>query len=654
MPNLFDLFDDPVKRGPARPLEHDTWRPDPPPSLDQDQVIYLNVEATGLRWFANDRPLSVAVYARGRTYYLPWGHAGAGNLDEAIVKEWFRREVRGKHIININTRFDIHMLYTWGIDLEEQGNTVSDVGHYAALLDDQRLYMNLDSLVYDYLGENPMKRLDESKMASYPAGLAAPRAMYNVEVVKRLAEKLLPKLNAENLMPVKKLEDQVIYGVCEMERNGSPINVPLLEKWLVDVKKKYENSLMDIYRYTGLKVNPNSAGDIARVFKKYDIPILEYTAPSGKHPNGQPSFTDDVLKHEKHPAVKLVRQSKKYKSLQSKLHKYKDSIDGDGILRYALHQLRAATDETSDANESGTITGRFTSTEIVKGEGINIQQVLNPEKQFYSFGDEFFIRELHIPGPGMLYSSSDAEQIQYRLAANKAGNQKVFEAYDKDPWLSYHEMMFDHIKKRKPDMTYKRTKDTNFAKLFAAGPSKIGLMLEFISKKQFEELRRLRANRHHPLLEQVKVILDIYKKEFPEIDKMIAEASEQAKTQGYVTSLLGRRMRFQGERLHKALNMIIQSSEADIVKTKIVEVRKERKSLGLVLRSQVHDELNGDIPDEEMNKRLATILNHQSFPMRIPILWGSSTGNSWGDCARDKIAKLRKRRDEELAKQGVA
>jgi DNA polymerase-1 len=642
MTNLFDLFDDNSKRA-SRPISNDTWRPEAPPVLDQDDTIYLNVEATGLRWFADDRPLSAAVYARGRTWYLPWGHAGQGNLDENIVKEWFLREVRGKHIININTRFDIHMLHVWGIDLEEQGNTVSDVGHYAALLDDQRLYMNLDSLVHDLLGEDPMKRLDETKMASYSAGMAAPRAMYNVDVVRRLAEKLLPRLNAEDLMPVKELEDQVIYGVCEMERNGSPINVPLLEEWLVAVKKKYENSLMDIYRYTSLKVNPNSTADIAKVYRKYDIPILEYTAPTGRHPNGQPSFPDDVLKHEKHPAIKLVRQSKKYKSLQSKLHKYRDSVDEKGILRYALHQLRASTSEEEDSSESGTITGRFTSTEIVKGEGINIQQVLNPEKQFYSFGDEFFIRELHLPGPGMLYLSSDAEQIQYRLAANKAGNQKVFEAYDKDPWLSYHKMMLGHIRKRKPDMTYKRTKDTNFAKLFAAGPSKMGLMLEFITKKQFKELKALKANRYHPLLAGVREILDIYKKEFPEIDQMIADASEEAKTIGFVCSLLGRRMRFpDGERLHKAFNMIIQSSEADIVKTKIVEVRKERKSLGLVLRSQVHDELNGDIPDQNGAKKVAEILNHQSFPMRIPILWGTKTGASWGDCAREELAKLRK------------
>src|SRR5690606_22920260 len=116
--------------------------PEAPPDLSQDKIIFLNVEATGLRWWAGDLPLAISVFARNRGYYLPWGHSGLGNLSEEVVKEWARRELWNKFIVNINTRFDVHMLRKWGIDLEAQNNTVSDVGHMMALLDDHRLRMN--------------------------------------------------------------------------------------------------------------------------------------------------------------------------------------------------------------------------------------------------------------------------------------------------------------------------------------------------------------------------------------------------------------------------------------------------------------------------------------------------------------------------------
>lgn len=635
MASLFDFLD-PPKRD-SGPLANDTWRPDPPPSLTGVHEICLNVEASGLKWFEGDLPIAISIHTGSRSYYLPWGHSGAGNLDEAVVKEWARRELRGKRITNINTRFDIHMMREWGVDLEAQDNEVSDVGHYVALLDNNRLHMNLDSLVRDYLGEEPMARLDESKMTSYTAGLAAPRAMYNVDVVYRLKQKLWPMLDKNDLQRVRALEDKVIYVVCEMEKNGTLINHELLEQWIAESLKKYHQALMDIYKQTGLKVNPNSAPDVAKLYRHFNIHISELTA------TGRPSFTDEVLKHEKHPAVKLVRHAKKLGSLHSKLQKYRDSVDSHGILRYALHQLRAAKSEGDDGGESGTINGRFTSTAIADGVGINIQQVLKPEKQLLSFGDEFFIRDLHIPAKGTLFLSADAEQIQYRLAAGKAGNPRVLAEYAEDPWKSFHKMVWRILKETKPDLTYKRTKDVNFAKLFAAGVTKIALMLEFITKREFEEFRNNKIPRTHPKLAKTVEILKVYKKEFPEIDQMIREASEEAKELGYVTSLLGRRMSFEdGKRLHKALNSIIMASEADIVKTKIVELHEVAKSIGYLERFQVHDEVDGDAADESTAEAVGKLLNTQSFPeLKIPILWGVKTGTSWGDCAGDELAKLR-------------
>ena len=646
MGNLFDLIE-PAARG---PVPNDNWRPEPPPSLDGEKEIVVNFETTGLRWFDGDKPLSVAVYAKGRSWYLPFGHAGSGNLPEEQVYRFCQNEFKGKHIRNINTRFDIHMARVWGermgsggLNFDEMGCAVSDVSHYAALLDDHRTFMNLDSLITDFLKEQPMLRLDESRMASYAAGHAAPRAMYNVEAVHRLKELMWPMLDEQGLQRVRQLEDDVIFPVVEMEKNATLINVPLLEQWIKETLNRYHKVIMDIYKATGLKITPGSTKDEQKLFAHLKITVTQTTE------KGKPSFKDDVLKKIDHPVVKLLRRGKKYKSLHSKFKKYAKCVDNKGVLRYALHQLRASRNDDADAGETGTVVGRFTSTEIVPGVGINIQQVMKPEKQFKSFGDEYFIRELHIPSPGMRHFSADAEQIQYRLFAHEANNKSILEAYaNEDPndpktWISYHKMMLGKLRVHKPDLAYGKCKDTNFAKLFAAGPSKLGLMLEFITQAQYQELKAQKANRFHPWLKEVLEILKIYDKEVPEVDALTKDHTNVAEKRGYIKSIMGRRMRFpNGHRSHKALNGRIIMSEADIVKTKAVELYRSRKATGLVMRFQVHDEYDGDVPNDESGKKVAAILNHQSFSsLRVRILWGAKTGDNWGACAAEEIRKLR-------------
>lgn len=647
MGSLYDLVE-PAKRG---PVHNDTWRPEEPPDLSDVDEVYFNFETNGLQWWENDRPIALAVHAKGRSWYLPWAHAGGGNLQEEQVYR-FAQSLKHKLLCNINSRFDIHMGRVWGermgnggLDFEAMGCKVQDVAHFAALLDDHRMFSRLDYLIPDFLKETPMERIDESRMASYSAGAAAPRAMYNVEAVARLKQVMYPMLEEQGLQKVRELEDEVIFLVVEMEKNGTPINHELLEIWIKETLNKYHKAVMELYKATGLKLNPASSPDIAKLFRHLNLPIVEFSE------SGAASFTDEIVKAVDHPTVKLLRRAKKLKSIHSKLLKYRKCVDSKGILRYALHQLRASKSDDADSGETGTVVGRFTSTEIDTGVGVNIQQVLKPEKQFLTFGDEYFIRDLHIPEKGKMWLSADAEQIQYRLFANEAQNPKILQAYKDDPWLSFHRLMHKTLVAWKEDLSYKRCKDINFAKLFTAGPSKMGLMLEFITKKQYEELKAQRANRRHPLLKEVAEILAIYDREVPEVDTLTKKATELANSRGYVKDILGRRMRFdkdeQGKAIrgHKALNGRIIMSEASIVKTKGVELNKRKKELGITLRTQVHDEYNMDIPDLETSLKVKEILNVQSFNLSVPILWGINTGESWGACSADELKKMRADRE---------
>lgn len=631
MRNLFDLIEDSQRK-------EINWTPEPLPSLDGVTDIQLNFETTGFKWWDGDKPLGFSLCRPGgKTNYWGWGHRGGGNIPEEQAKEWFQREVRGKRITNSNTRFDVHFGRVWGIDLEGQGNQVSDIQHYAGLLDDHRYRFGLDVLVNDFLGYPPeVGRLDESRMADYHAGEVAPRSEYNVLAVRQIRDKMWPELTKQNLHRVRLLEDKLIFVTCEMEKNGALIDVEKLDLWLEQTEKLLQDWYLQIFRETGLKVNFGSNKDMTALFNKLGVGIDAFTA------TGKGSFTDAILKKIEHPTVKLVRKAVRLRSLRSKYFvKYRKTIDSNGILRYALHQMRESRDDIEDADSEGTGFGRYSSSSLHAGDGqrvgANIQQCIKVDKQIRTFGDEFILRELHIPRSG-LWFRTDAMQIEYRLFAEEANNPSVIAQYKKDPMTSFHKFMWEKVKKYQPDFSYRQQKDLNFANMYCAGLRKKALMLEFVSKEQYLDLLKLKDNiSSHPLLRETVEINRIFDQVMPEVKGLNWRAQQIAKNRGYIKTILGRRARFGGlEPEHKALNRRIQGTAADIMKMKAIELHENRQETCFLMRYPIHDEFDGDIPDEHHAKKVEAILNRQAFPNRkIPILWENTTGVNWKICCLD-------------------
>ena len=592
------------------------WLPQAPPSLTHAPTVALDLETTGLRWWAGDRPIGIGIgIPDGPTQYLPWGHRGGGNLDEHVIKRWARRELRGKHIVNLNTKFDIHMLRAWGIDLEAQGCTVSDVAHSAALLDDHRQRFSLDALAQDYLGEvKTGQDLDPTRMALYPASHVAARAEGDVRQVLALRAVFAPRLRAENLERVQQLEDQIIFVVCEMERNGCPIDLRLLDHWITESEQTYLRGLWRIWRATGLKINPTASTDLERLFASLKLPLAHT-------PDGRPSFTDAVLAlHMDHPIITTLRHTRKIASLRSKyLLKYKKGVGSDGVMRYALHQCRAQ----SGGGTAGTVTGRFSSTALDRGVGINIQQVIKHADSDYP------IRRLHRPASG-LWLSADAAQIEYRLFAAEAKNPRVLKSYADDPSASFHKMMWEQLQTLKK-ISYKEVKSLNFCKLYGGGAIKIAQLLGHLTADEATALRAENARWNHPKLAATRTVLALYARVLPEVGPLLARTAILAERQGYVTTILGRRARLT-DRFYKALNRMIQGSAADLLKLKLIALHEARAETGLVLRATIHDEVVGDIPDLDAAQRVGALLDQQSVDLPVPILWDVATGATWGDC----------------------
>jgi DNA polymerase I-like protein with 3'-5' exonuclease and polymerase domains len=617
------------------------WRPEPPPPLDNIPELELDTETTGLKWWEKDRPIGIAIFLPDRRkYYLPWGHAG-GNLPEEQVKRWAQQELRGKKITNLNMRFDAHMMREWGVDLDAQGNRLSDVGHHMAMLDDHRLKHSLESISQDILGRGKSgEDLDKTRMASYHAGQVAAYAENDVELVHDIRKFTEPLLKAEGLNKVWDLEDAIIPVVCEMEKNGAPLDLELLDRWVHEAEQEFLRILWEIWRETGIKFEPTTECWI-KLFEKLDIPITEFTEKNN------PSFQDDVLKNIAHPIVQKARRSARLKSLSSKyLTNYKKRVGSDGILRYALHQLRAVKDDVDEAT-AGTISGRFSSTEIMEEVGVNIQQVFKVAKQRTMFGideedssrdDEIYIvRQLFRPQVGQ-WLSADAMQIEYRLFANLVRSPSILEAYKQDPKASFHRLIESQLKPYKSDLSYRQVKDLNFMRIYGGGLTKLALMMGFITKYEFQELRKehgVRIPRDHPKLEEALKIDQIYKNEIPETAELLQKASGIAASRGYVKTILGRRARFPEQKgLHKALNRVIQGGAADVMKQKLVELYRERKETNFTMRFTVHDEVDGDAQTSETKQKVQEVLDSQSFPeLTVPILWEVNTGKSWKEAS---------------------
>jgi DNA polymerase I-like protein with 3'-5' exonuclease and polymerase domains len=616
-----------------------TYKQDEFPNLSGVNDVIVNVETTGLRWWESDVLISATIGSIDgkHQWFLPCGFA-EGNLPREKVIEFLKRELPDKNITNANTKFDVQMLRKDGVDLEKMGCTVSDVQHYAALLDDNRKKFNLDLLAEEFLGGVRVPRLDESRMTSYSAAQVAARARYQVEVVAKLREVFWPKLDAEDLQKVRKLEDEVIFVVCEMERNGAPLDMERLERWTKESQTIYESTLHELAKMLGRSINPNAPTDMVKVFEHLKLPVTYLES-------GSPSFTDAILKRIEHPTIQKIRFALKLADLRSRyLLKYQKCVGSDGILRYALHQTRYQKDS---GEEGGTGPGRFSSSELEPGVGANIQQVMKLGKQRKMFGfnekdashDEeiFMIRMLMVPQQTVSdfevkWLCADAEQIEYRIFGDYANNPRVVEAYKENPRLNFHTLIEGYMKPQVPDLDYDGAKTLNFANIYGAAQVKKAVMLGFITESEGEDIKKRKAW-NDPKLAPVKSIIAIYDREIPEVKPLLKKAQDLAASRGFVKTKMGRRSRFNiDKRYHKALNNVIQGGAADYNKVKLVEVHKAREYTGLLLRYTVHDELDGDARQPETLERVREVLDSQSWPeMKIPLLWDVKTGRNWAE-----------------------
>jgi DNA polymerase I-like protein with 3'-5' exonuclease and polymerase domains len=603
-------FHDPKPRG---------WQPDEPPSLAGVSTVYLDTETTGLHWHRGDRPVGIAVKPKGgRSVYLPFGHKGGGNIAEGQVKEWALRELRGKRIANHSTKFDLLMLRAWGVDLEAQGCTFHDVSHSAALLDDHRLRFNLNELAEDELnGKGKIDPGPKDDLANLPAWMVADYACRDVDLVEELEAVFAPKLRAESLCAVQQLEDQVIPAVAEMEWNGLDYDQEMLDRWLVEIADLEEAYLWQLQRAFGFPVA--SGKTVERAFAALGLePGKKIRKSKDPEKNGTEydSYAYEFIAAHAltHPQLRPLERLTALRSLRSKVFTplKEDGVNGHYTPLY--HQLRSITPE---GDTRGVVSGRFSAPLVHQLPGK--PKYLTKYGEFRATdadaGKTFWARELFHESTGHWFAA-DASQIQYRIFVHCSRAERLLQMYRDDPRVSFHKKAEGWMRPYRPDVNETEVKIGNFLTIFGGGDAATAQFL----KCSLAEAREFR---------------DAYFTALPEARATIDDVKFEAEKRGWVRSKLGRRSRFpfgtytdkygkvrrERMRTHKALNAVCQMNEADIFKTKMVLLHKERKALGLTPRVNLHDEYDGRLEDKAMAPRIIEMLNEQSIELTVPILW---------------------------------
>jgi DNA polymerase I-like protein with 3'-5' exonuclease and polymerase domains len=652
------------------PQPRSDWALPELPILTGVDTVSLDGETSGLNpWKHKLIGLSVSYRAPDlRSVYLPFGHA-EGNFDPDVVKHWAENELFGKTVIFQNAKFDIQFCKSGGLDLEAMSIKPRDVSHGDALLDDSReTKRNLDALAERYTGERKADLLGGKKNMDQTASWeVAAYAMQDSRVTYLIDEAERPLITAQNLDSVLQLENDLIFPVCEIERNGARLDVPKLERWREEVRRERDALELLIWQTYKMRVNPNSGDDVAKLLRSVGVTVRTVTA------KGKTSITGKTLKGCHHPAADMVLR---FRQIDALLNNYLDKLwrglsgPNHDLVRFQLHQLKGGDEEDDKKFGAGTISGRFSSTGGGKdddGYGFNVQQVFSIKNQRKALGPSHIIRELFIPDEGFDYWSADAKQIEYRIFGHYTESPSILAAYAADEDADFHGVTQSLLKSRVPgwstrpdDETRGQTKIVSFARLYGAGTLKIAfqLGLDGVTEERYQELyrRNLKARAQEKQIREGKLVnpadrlkpvdpetelpqtfelLQVYDAIMPEAKDLRKEATYLAKTRGYIRTIGGRRARFpDGQMTHSAVNRLCQGSAADIFKKKLLTLYNERETLGIhKLRQPVHDEQCGDLtPDPVYQFRLDDAFRQQEIDLKVPILWDLHIGSTWAAC----------------------
>ena len=471
-------------------------------------------------------------------------------------------------------------LLDWGWDC---GNFEFDTALAGYVLDPSQSDYSAGKLSAAYLNE------------TLPAGdlAAEARAIWRLKPVlwEKLKEQALDRLYTEIEFPLCRV-------LGEMERTGVTVDRAALETFGEMLTNRIEDAQNTVFAYAGEEFNINSTKKLGEIlFEKLGLPPVKKTK-TGYSTNA------DVLEklRPKHPIIDAILEYRMLTKLKSTY--------ADGLLKVIAADGRIHT----TFQNMVTATGRLSSTEP------NLQNI--PVRR--ELGSE--IRKMFVAREGCVLVDADYSQIELRVLAHIADDKNMQAAFlsGEDIHAETASQVFHvPLDTVTPEMR-RNAKAVNFGIVYGISAWSLSQDIGVFP-------------------EEAKAYMDAYLENYAGVRAYMKNIVEQAREQGYVTTLYGRRrylpelkssnynLRSFGERV--ALNTPIQGTAADIIKLAMIRVeaalREENLHARLIL--QVHDELIVECPAEEADQAAAILEREmqQVAQLKVPLLVEAKQGASW-------------------------
>lgn len=458
------------------------------------------------------------------------------------------------------------------------------------LLNPSQNDLTLATLLYDYL----QKVLDENEPA---------RTFGSLRGVYQLTGLIEDRLVADNLLELYlNVELPLAKVLAFMELQGVKLDREQLLIMGKDLELRIDELTNKIYGLAGEEFNINSPKQLGVIlFEKLGLPTIKKTK-TGYSTNAE------VLETlaEEHEIVKEILN---YRQLVKLKTTYVDGL---------LNIINPKTKKVHTSfNQTITATGRLSSTEpnlqnipIRLEEGRKIRKVFVPSKD------------------GYILLTADYSQIELRILAHIAQDKVLIEAFKEGQDIharTASEVFGVPMDKVTKNMR-RHAKAVNFGIVY--GLSDFGLARDLgITRKE------------------AKIYIDNYFKRYSGVKRWIEKIIAEAREQGFVTTLLGRR-RYLNDILSKnynlrsfaertAMNTPIQGSAADIIKIAMVRIHEKigKNKFAARMILQVHDELVFEVPPQEISRLIPLVREtmETAYSLDVPLKVDMQVGFNWYD-----------------------
>ncbi len=564
-------------------------------------IVAFDTETTGLDT-KNDTIVgfSFAIDEK-KGYYVPIAHSYLGvgpQLSREDALKALKHLMQSK-VVGQNLKFDLSLLYASGL-----GETVpyADTMIMAWLLDPGSK-VGLDALARKFFGYE-MKSFKSTvkkgeNFSSVPLEEATFYAAEDAWMTMKLYHKLQkffelsdPKLAKE----AKEVEYPFINVLIHMERAGIKVDIAHLQSSQSEMSSKLTELTAQIYELCGTEFNIRSTQQLGTVL------FGQLGLKGGKKTKTGYSTNEAVLRslRDEHPVIPRILE---YREYQKMLSTYVEPL-------IKLAQEDSGHRIYTSFLQTGTSTGRLSSRDP------NLQNIPVRSKLGRS------VRRAFIASDGKRLISIDYSQIELRLLAHFSSDAALREAFEsgEDIHMATAVKLFG---------AEEAARKRNFAKSI-----NFGLLYGMGSRKLADELDITTA--------EAKDIIQAYFSTFPTVKRYLEQIQDDAKNDGYVETLLGRRRIFDYENasgmqkaaiMRESVNTVFQGSAADLIKLSMLEIDRliSEEKLPVQMLLQIHDELIFEA-DEAVSSQIAEKLKNimeNIYKLEVPLVCSVSIDTSW-------------------------